>query len=145
MNKGVKIVLDAASTFLILAHLPYAISMGQNSQKLKDSHKAEAEINEKYNIESGTTLEQYTKGKTAWIREYNEAIDKYNSWKAECDEIWSWDSSKIARNAEKVYIPLTSAAVVVSIASVAANIIDAKNKRGNESKIEEATSFVSEE
>ena len=143
MNRGVKTVLNTAASLLMIAQLPFAISMGQNKQKLNESHKAEAEINEKYNIESGTTLEEYTKGKTAWIREYNEAIDNYNSWKAECDEIWSWDSNKIARNCEKVFLPLSLVTVAVGVTSVAANIIDAKNKKGDELKIEETTSFVS--
>ena len=143
MKRGAKIALNTASSALMIAHLPFAISIGNNKAKLDESRKAEAEINERYNIKSGTTLEEYTKGKTAWIREYNEAIQTYNSWKAECDEIWSWDSNRIARICEKVYIPLSAVTIPVVIASVAMGIKDdLKNKKGDETNIEKTTSFV---
>ncbi len=142
MKKGAKIALNTASSALMIAYLPFAISVVNNKAKLDESKKAEAEINERYNIKSGTTLEEYTKGKTAWIREYNEAIQTYNSWKAECDEIWSWDSDRIARICEKVYIPLAVVTVSAGIASVATDIKDFKNKKGDEAKIEKTTSFV---
>ncbi len=142
MKRGAKIALNTASSALMIAYLPFAISVVNNKAKLDESKKAEAEINERYNIESGTTLEEYTKGKTAWIREYNEAIQTYNSWKAECDEIWSWDSDRIARICEKVYIPLAVVTVSAGIASVATDIKDFKNKKGDAANIEKTTSFV---
>ena len=74
MKRGAKIALNTASSALMIAYLPFAISVVNNKAKLDESRKAEAEIDERYNIESGTTLEEYTKGKTAWIREYNEGM-----------------------------------------------------------------------
>ena len=61
----------------------------------------------------------------------------------ECDKIWSWDSNRIARICEKVYIPLSAVTIPVVIASVAVGIKDdLKNKKGDETNIEKTTSFV---